>query len=432
VTKDDTSLWYDDAIRPYISNSPVRLADDLIWCGNLDISPTAVDPLSGFDSYTQASSGIVPTTKVMAKPLPVMQGDNPRFMYATGTVTQSNYIERKAGQKAEFHHTYAALFVEVDTDGAWFARQLIADDDGVFQDLNTVYTPTSTRQARLAGMVFGDVHVEKTKKDIVAAIWEGALSIRGALRPRAQVYHDVPHFFCRSHHNIRDPHFIAERAFRGEDSVEAELAQSADFLAARDGEDDSLKYVVPANHGDHPLKWLKDPAGQFDAANSVYWHYLNYRTLSASRDAARDSRANDFDLFEFAVRDKATLSRTHFLKRDESLRIAGIECGLHGDQGANGSRAGIKGFSKLGVKTITGHSHSAWIWEGSWSVGCVELFQGYNQGPSSWSISHVGIYESGKRVMITQRGTRWRAEGRLIHGQKPRFRAQAPTSKVAA
>ncbi len=431
VTKHDKSLWYADALQPYLVNEPVRLADDLIWCGNLDISPTAVDPLSGFDSYTQASSGIVPHTKLSMKPMPVIKGSEPRFMFTTGCLTLANYIQKKAGQKAEFHHSYTALFVEVDSDGKWFARQLTADSEGVFQDLDTVYTPTTSYKQRVAGVVFGDVHIEKTRREIVDSIWVGAASIRATLDPVDEVYHDVPHFFCRSHHNIGDPLFTAERHYRGESSVKAELLQSAAFLAARDAEERSRKHVVPANHSDHPLKWLKDPRGHFDDENGDYWHYLNWQTRKAAKEAASENRPNDFDLFEFAVRDEVNLERTHFLRRDESLLIAGIQCGLHGDQGSNGSRASVKGFAKLGVKTVTGHGHSAWIWEGSWAVGVLELEQGYNQGPSTWSVTHCVIYQSGKRALITQRGTRWKATSRVLHGMaassngKPRYRVQA-------
>jgi hypothetical protein len=69
------------------------------------------------------------------KSLPGLGQDNARFLYTTGAVTERNYVQKKAGQKAEFHHNYGALMVEVDKEGTPFVRQLAADDTGAFQDL---------------------------------------------------------------------------------------------------------------------------------------------------------------------------------------------------------------------------------------------------------------------------------------------------------
>ncbi|CAO3460830.1 hypothetical protein, partial [Azospirillum argentinense] len=146
TTKDDEALWYDPEILPFVCDEPVQLARDLVFCGELDILPTAVDPLSGLESYTKSASAIVPHAKVALKSMPVMKCEAPRFLYTTGTVTQRNYIQRKAGQKAEFHHTFAALYVEIDGAGDWFARQLVADDGGAFQDLETVYSAGGVHQ----------------------------------------------------------------------------------------------------------------------------------------------------------------------------------------------------------------------------------------------------------------------------------------------
>jgi hypothetical protein len=62
-------------------------------------------------------------------------------MYTTGACTLRNYINRKAGQVATFHHVFGALYVEVAEDGKWFVRQIMADDSGAFYDLDVYYTP---------------------------------------------------------------------------------------------------------------------------------------------------------------------------------------------------------------------------------------------------------------------------------------------------
>ena len=109
-----------------------------------------------------------------------------------------------------------------------------------------------------------------------------------------------------------------------------------------------------------------------------------------------------------------------FLKQDESFVICadangGIECGIHGHNGANGRPGSAMQLAQMGRKTNTGHSHSAGIWFGAYVSGITgDLEQGYNVGQSSWTRSHIGTYPNGKRVIITCYGKgkhppKWRA-----------------------
>jgi hypothetical protein len=137
----DDVVCYDPAILPYVCDRPERLAGDLVFHGELNILPTAVDPIAGFDAYTDSSSVIIP--HVMA----VMKREPTRCLFTTGTVTMPNYLQRTGRQKALSRHVLGALFVQVDCNGQWSVRQICASDDGTFQDLETIYTPTDTRVA---------------------------------------------------------------------------------------------------------------------------------------------------------------------------------------------------------------------------------------------------------------------------------------------
>src|SRR5690606_34189370 len=98
-----------------------------------------------------------------------------------------------------------------------------------------------------------------------------------------------------------------------------------------------------------------------------------------------------------------------FLRRDESCQIGGIEVGYHGDKGPNGSRGSIKGFGKIGAKTIIGHSHTPGIKDGVYQVGTSSRLRlEYNSGPSGWLHCHACIYQNGKRSLINVIGTEWR------------------------
>ena len=57
---DDSSPWWDERVVPYIADSRERIAPGLSWCGELQILPTAVRPLSAMDGYTGRDSSIFP------------------------------------------------------------------------------------------------------------------------------------------------------------------------------------------------------------------------------------------------------------------------------------------------------------------------------------------------------------------------------------
>ena len=89
------------------------------------------------------------------------------------------------------------------------------------------------------------------------------------------------------------------------------------------------------------------------------------------------------------------------LRTDESFTVKGVELGMHGHRGPNGARGTLKSFSSIGVKSVTGHSHTPGIEGGAYQTGTsTNLRLEYTQGPSSWLHSHVVIYANGKRSHI--------------------------------
>jgi hypothetical protein len=84
----------------------------------------------------------------------------------------------------------------------------------------------------------------------------------------------------------------------------------------------------------------------------------------------------------------------------------------HGHVGAGGSRGSVQQYARLGLKTMTGHSHGAWWVNGATSAGtCTVLDMGYNKGPSSWSHTFTIVYKGGKRQQVTANAEHglWRA-----------------------
>src|SRR4029077_6647123 len=136
---EETQLWYDPAIVDYIRDRRIQLANGLVWAGEYNALPTNVNPLAGLESYTGRKSAIFPHAKLAMRSIPSFQGEGVKLNYTTGTVTQRNYIQKREGVIAEFHHIYGALLVEVNSDGNWWVRQLNQDEGtGTLQDLRVL------------------------------------------------------------------------------------------------------------------------------------------------------------------------------------------------------------------------------------------------------------------------------------------------------
>lgn len=419
-TKEDGSedLWYDPRLSEYFINESVQVAQNLIFCGELDILPTAVNPISGLENYTMGASGIIPHAKVAMTPMPRMKYEDPRFLYTTGAITLRNYIQRKAGQKAEFHHVFGALYVEIDEAGRWFARQLIADNTGEFYDLTNKYTPHGVETGlNVKAINWGDIHIEKIDMSVAEASW-GDNSMLTELQPEFQFIHDLTDFRARNHHNIDDPYFIAEQHFAGKSSVEADMESAAYFLkqVTRFG---NIAVVVESNHDQAFKRWLREADVTQDPTNAEYWHLNNAAIYKAIRTGDKE-----FNVFEYALNKVTNLDNVIFLQEDDSFVVCnnedrevregviegGIECGMHGHRGPNGARGTSRGFRNVGRKVNTGHSHSAGIVEGVYTAGVsCELDMGYNKGPSSWSHSHIITYQNGKRAIVTLKDGKWKA-----------------------
>lgn len=409
TNQDVDPIWFDPKLVPHICDDRVQLAPGIQWAGDAPVSATAVSPLSGYDTFTSEDDGIFGATKLEMRSVPTMQGQPAKQLFTTGAVTQRNYSETKAGQKADWHHVFGCTLVEVDSDGTYFTRPIVADDDGTIRDLNvTVKNGRVILGHNLVGLSPGDVHVAELHPDIMAAVY-GPGGMTDQLQPRNLFHHDLHDHKARSHHDERDPMRRYQLHREGADSVEREIEADAEFLryAARPF---MTQVVVGSNHDDHLHRWLKSADWRADPVNMAFYLEAASRTIRAIRDGE-----SDFHLLEWACREKGAPEDVVFLRTDQSWLVEGVECGLHGDKGPNGSRGSVRNLSRIGAKTTIGHSHSPGIVDGCWQAGVTagdpdEPRMDYATGPSSWSRTHVAQYEGGKRTMITMRGTRWRAD----------------------
>lgn len=405
----ERSAWYTPEIESHVSDEYVQLAPGLVWCGHVNISPTAEDPLSGLDSYSGRASSIFPHAKCAMKSVPTVKRDKAKFMWTTGAVTLRNYIQRKAGLKGEFHHVYGALLAEVDSDGHWWVRQVSSDRRGWMYDLDIVAKPDGsvTKHAGVEAIGFGDIHEDEIDPMVRKLAW-GPGGMVDTLKPRFQFIHDVIDFGRRSHHNRRSRHKRFKYFVEGRESVLDEVAGVANFLkeAARPW---SKLVIVRSNHDEHLERWLNETDWHEDMVNAEFHLELQTAMLKAIREG------KELNALEWVCRKKFGVKGVRWLKGDESYIICkdasgGIDMGMHGDKGSHGARASLKQFARLGRKVVIFHSHHCGIYGPAWQGGTSsKLDLDYNSGPSAWSHTHVLVHKSGKRQMVTMFAGRWRA-----------------------
>lgn len=407
------NVFFHEDIDEYIIHNQVHIGDKLVFCGEMNTLPTAVRPLSGFQTYTRAKWGVFPHVKVQLESVPTMKEEMAKQIMTTGAITLPNYVRKKAGIKAEFDHVIGATLVALDPDGSFWCRQIQATsaNDGSFYDLDCLVTPDGViEDQRVAGITYGDVHIEKVDPDVAIATWGYDVytrsvapayfqtSVKGFLRPEYEFFHDICDFSTRNHHNIGDHHFILKSYLSGRDKVVDDLQLVADFLFAVETEE-TQSVVVQSNHDNAYSKWVKTgikSGVQRDPANYIFWLQSELLYCDLLRKGV-----NDPPLFEHMVRRLGAPSSVHFHEEDKSFKVANIECGMHGHLGANGAKASPTAFERMGSKSNTGHVHSAGITSGNYRSGVCSLEMGYNKGLSSWSITHTVIYPNGRRTLIT-------------------------------
>ena len=402
--KDSDGIWYDPSIRDYINNDAAFITDGLSYCGELNILPTAVNPLSGLDNYTNTASAIIPHAKMELKSVATPKQMDARLLYTTGAVTKRNYIQKKEGQKAEHHHSLGACVVEVDKDGDWFVRHIEYDKrkEG-FYDLECWYSPDGVEHVRgVEAINFGDIHAAKITPEVSLSMWGSPNSPMEALKPKYVFLHDVHDQMARNHHNVKDPHFLYEMHVKGTESVQDEVKKSAQVIEQFRRPWCEV-VVVESNHDLALMRYLKEQDYRKDPVNAIFFLELQLAAYEHVRDF------KPFNVFEHACKlygmDTGGVT---FLREDDTFVVAGIENAAHGHLGNNGSRGTINAYVTTGVKYNIGHSHSAGRKNGVCQSGVCVIEQGYNKGNGSHSVSHIVTYENGKRTHITMRGAKWR------------------------
>lgn len=427
------SVNWPDRIKPYIVSERIRIADKIDFCGEMNTLPTADTPLTGFTGYTHDRWGIFPHAKVQLTSVSRMQHLPPKQIMTTGAVTRPNYVMKRAGIKASFHHIQGAVLVEVDRAGDFFCRHLIADDSGTFYDLDRkVEGGAVTTGHRVTVLTPGDVHcagIDPVVARSIFGFWptdQGNFSAHtpriwkhdnhdasmlDILKPRHMFMHDVLDFRARNHHTIGNPHDRFELYVTGRESVSGEVREVAMVLASLAARyPETSTYIVDSNHDQALERWLATADYKTDPVNALF--FLRNQTAKYEATERRDKLHSTFQHAVRSFPDWDT-SKIRFLREDKDpVNIGGVEHSNHGHRGPNGTRGGVKALSLVATKMTIGHVHSPAILNGLCASGMSCLMeQGYNHGPSGWSPTLTAQYANGKRTLITLSPSgKWRAE----------------------
>ncbi len=411
--KNPTSRWtasqvneenWASQVQPYLYNQRKKLCANLILVGDVKTQPTATCPLSGFEGLTGGESAIIGHTKLQLRVVPVPAGRFPKILTTTGACTVPNYTDSKAGKLGAFHHSLGAALVEV-SGRKFHLRQLLGKEDGSFIDLDTLYTPQGVKKAPPAlGLVMGDTHVRFADPEVLEATF-GKEGIVDTVDPQTLIWHDVFDGYSANPHHLGNPFISIAKASARFGDVRAEVVDTISLIDRATKDRQSV--IVAANHDNFLSRWVAREDWRSNPVNAHF--YLETALAIVKSTTMQSSGTEHIDPFKYWVEKLSKNPRVRCLDVDESFTLAGIECGMHGHQGPNGARGSIRNLSRLGAKTVIGHSHSPGIHEGCYQTGTsTPLRLEYNSGPSSWLNSHVVVYANGKRSLITIIDGEWR------------------------
>lgn len=377
--RDNKDMYWDKSISNYLDANRHNIHKHLVIASDVKIQPTAETPLSGLNSLTGLESCIFGHPRVHFDSLPVLDGYPNKILMTTGSVTKPNYTDTKSGKKGEFHHSYG--FVVAELDGDYFhVRQVTASEDGSFYDLDVLVDDCIIVENQTAeAMIFGDVHIGDHDEDALS------LSIDTAkkLNVNHVILHDIFNGKSISPHDNKSPFELLRKEQEGLDDLVSEMSEVIDFFEQNSDID---FIVVRSNHDIWLDRWLNDTDWRKSNNKMAY--------LKLASEMASDTEGKGALNVILRINN---VSNAYCLDLDESFNVNGFELGIHGHQGAGGSRGSMIQFKNLNTKNVTGHSHVPRRMNGALSVGTLtKLRLGYNKGLSAWMQSNVIIHSNGK------------------------------------
>lgn len=389
----DDELGYVDEILDgqYIVIDEVALNNNL-YLSSIKLSAKQIDPVTGMQQLAQQDgSYIFASPKQRLQFVPVPMHKHPPAIMGTGAITMPDYrtdmyMSRRTAYLAERSHVMGAIIVEIEDDEVFHFRQVQAESNGSFIDWGVQYYPDgSTEEVILEAVICGDEHAGAQNPVILAA----RKDLCEELEPIRIVLHDIFDGKSISHHVEGKAITKAQRATAGLSNLKTELKAVGKALMFYKNLCEKV-VVVKSNHDEHLVKYLEDSRFIYDSHN--------YRLALDLAAAVYDKK----DPIQVGVElvTQQSFDFTEWLKRDQEYVVANVELGHHGDKGPNGARGSIKNFANSIRKSVTGHTHSAEIYNNAWRVGTSTGHLDYCSGTSSWTNTDCLLYSNGSMQLV--------------------------------
>lgn len=388
--KTKSSDWWEDEVSDYLFYGKLNFGDTLISCDS-HISPTAKNPLEGFEILASNNHLVLGHSKVHWKTLPRFRKAPLRTMCSTGYLTAKNYSKSKAGAVAFENHAYGFVVVELKTDDVcYIPRNVKVKSDGSFIDItNSVSKNTVSKIESSLGFIWGDFHARQLNRQF----FEESKRIVNILKPQKSILHDILDGSTCNPHEAKDMFIQRQKIINKEHLIEDEIEECLALINEIKGCCGEV-YAIESNHDIFLDRHINDAQWKKDLHNSPAYLKLAYiqQTINLREYG---------NILGYLIHERFGDS-VNYVKMGDSLYISDYQCGQHNDFGANGSKGSTKGFGRMNLKLIGGHSHSPMLYNNVTTVGVTaNLEQWYNRkGLSSWAYAHSVVHNNGKNQLL--------------------------------
>lgn len=350
---------------------------------SMNVKPQIKNPTSGVEHLIGDEAAlVVASPKQTWNPVASSPCKLPKVLASPGSVTLPKYLPNAPGQKAEPHHQMGFLRIKFFEDGSWIMRNVQADLEGNYRDL----------EPGCEAMVLGDIHLYQL--DPIA--WKCTVEQLRFMQPKRIVLHDL--FDGHSINGHEQSNVFYQRDL--DITLGQELDAVARFLL------DLQRIVQPwgadivvaeSNHNE----WISRLISKGDFS----LHSKHFKELCQMGYAMCEGHHP----LEWYCETRG-VTGVRWLRIDEEYRVAGVALEFHGHDGSNGSRGSFKQLTRLLDSHIQGHEHGAKMFGNHICVGTLaNLRQDYNsRGLSNWTQTNSVLYRDGSMQMLHIVNGRWR------------------------
>jgi hypothetical protein len=243
-------------IEQYILKKDKKFNNSLFFLDQR-LNSSVLDPVSGFDSIANAKGSLIlgsPRHRFKSVPRSLKHSSSPRGIWCTGSISNVDYKDNKAGLRANDLHKLGALVVLVENKDIFHIRQL-SIEDGKMYDLCQYYSHDGQVIGSIpSALVLGDLHPPFTNKHVL----ETTKKLMSLLKPKNVVYHDVFDAASISHH-VEGKNVTKAQIYANLPSLLDEIQLTWDMLKElKDELPYSEHHIVRSNHDEHLDRYLDE------------------------------------------------------------------------------------------------------------------------------------------------------------------------------